>query len=306
VFSYQSSHDPWFTTSYYFDTPQGVVLFDTQYFRSSAIELWQRIQSDTSGRLRCIVVTHAHPDHYWGNTYFREVDPRVPIITGRGVIEEISHTAAEQAHGIPDVFRPDCLSDPTHVVMPDITFDGTLTIDVGDDQLWLWETGPAECVSQVAGWLPGSRTLFAGDLLSHRQTVDVAQQAIRSWQVIIDELKRLNPAYVLTGHLGAAEPAFIDEHLRWFDALLEASARQLGPDADAGAVSKLQAAARREVVAEMRTRFPDWWDAMMFEQGESILEWALRVADRRAGTDGGTLVSDVPHRSLPAALRGRQ
>ncbi|WP_390896608.1 MBL fold metallo-hydrolase [Pseudomonas veronii] len=32
----------------------------------------------------CIINSHAHPDHFWGNTYFREVAPNVPIVTCAG------------------------------------------------------------------------------------------------------------------------------------------------------------------------------------------------------------------------------
>src|SRR5207244_11199754 len=101
VFCYQSSHDPWFSSSYYFETERGVVLIDTQYFQSSAEELWENIRRDTSGQLLCIVVTHAHPDHYWGNAFFRRVAPNTPIITSAGAFSEIADTYVPQARDSP-------------------------------------------------------------------------------------------------------------------------------------------------------------------------------------------------------------
>src|SRR5205807_489616 len=49
IFAYQSSHDPWLTSSYYIETERGVVLFDTQLFLASAEELWADICRNTSG-----------------------------------------------------------------------------------------------------------------------------------------------------------------------------------------------------------------------------------------------------------------
>src|SRR5207245_1796702 len=93
VFAYQSSHDPWLTSSYYIDTERDVVLFDTQLFLASAEELWTDICRNTSGELFCIIVTHAHPDHFYGNTFFRRVTPQTPIITSVAVDEDIRQTA---------------------------------------------------------------------------------------------------------------------------------------------------------------------------------------------------------------------
>src|SRR6516162_2929071 len=75
IHTYQSRQDPYFTSSYFFDTERGVVLVDTQIFNTAAEELWEAIQAKTSGKLFAIVNTHAHPDHYFGNTLFRRVAP---------------------------------------------------------------------------------------------------------------------------------------------------------------------------------------------------------------------------------------
>lgn len=302
VHCYQSSHDPWFTSSYWFETERGVVLVDTQYFQSSAEELWERIRSTTSGDLLCIVVTHAHPDHYWGNTFFRRVAPTTPIITSAGVLGEIDDTYVRQAHGIPEGFRPDCLSDPSDVVRPETAFHGRLSMRFDDLTLQLWECGPAECLHQVVGWIPEERILIAGDLLSNHHTVDVAQQSVEAWQRILRDLARLQPEHVLTGHLGPAGPGLLGELDAWFADLLALCAQELGPDEDPGRFAALDAQAQERIVLAMRDRHPDWWDAMMFEEDETLLEWGIKAAPIREGTDGGATVVHAPVSSVPAAI----
>jgi glyoxylase-like metal-dependent hydrolase (beta-lactamase superfamily II) len=302
VFCYQSGHDPWFSSSYYFETERGVVLIDTEYFQTSAAELWENIRRETSGQLLVIVITHAHPDHHWGNTFFHRVAPRAPILTSAGVFAEIEGTYVRQAEGIPEGFRPDCLSDPADIVLPDTVFHDRLTMRFDEITLELWECGPAECLHQVAGWIPEQRVLVAGDVLSNRQTVDAAQQTVEAWQLVLRGFTRLGPEHVLTGHLGAAGPELLAELDAWFSDLLALTGHELGPGEDPGRFAALDTRARAGVVAAMRERHPDWWDAMMSEADESILEWGLRMAAEREGTAGGTVVRRAPVVSAPCDL----
>src|SRR5687767_10136069 len=87
VFAYQSSHDPYLTCSYYVETERGVLLFDTQLFQSSAEELWEEIKANTSSPLAVAVITHGHPDHFWGTGFFRTVAPGLSVITSHAVLD---------------------------------------------------------------------------------------------------------------------------------------------------------------------------------------------------------------------------
>src|ERR1700730_15569287 len=96
IHSYQSRHDPYFTCSYYFETERGVVLVDTQLFYSSVRELWEQIQDTTSGELYCIINTHAHPDHYYGNAYMKKVAPGALVVTSRAVMADLERTVLQR------------------------------------------------------------------------------------------------------------------------------------------------------------------------------------------------------------------
>lgn len=276
VFTYQSSHDPWFSSSYYFETERGVVVFDTQLCRSSAIELWEQIQANTSGKLFCIINSHAHPDHFWGNTYFREVAPNVPIITSRGVLEDMRETGPARIGAVPESWGEEALSDPADISYPDIGFDGRLTFRFDNLTLELWEIGPAEAPVQVVGWIPEHRVLFAGDVVQNRLTYYISERSIAQWYQVIEDFQNLGPARVLTGHLGAAGPEVLVETKQWFAALLGLLSAEARPGADPQDFGALDEDAVARIVAEMHARFPGWWDAMMLESDETCLEFSLR------------------------------
>jgi glyoxylase-like metal-dependent hydrolase (beta-lactamase superfamily II) len=276
VFTYQSAHDPWFSSSYYFETERGVVVFDTQMCRSSAAELWEQIQANTSGEILCIINSHAHPDHFWGNTYFREMAPRAAIITSQNVLDDLRSTGPARVAVVPDTWGDEAITDATKLVYPEVAFDGRLRLCFDDLTLELWEVGPAETPVQVVGWIPEHRLLLAADVIQNRLTYYVSERSLNPWYQIVDDLQKLGPKRILTGHLGVAGPEVLDETKRWFAALLGLLSAETPLGTDPQDFGALDDDAVTRIVAEMRTRFPQWWDAMMFEPDESCLEFSLR------------------------------
>jgi glyoxylase-like metal-dependent hydrolase (beta-lactamase superfamily II) len=281
LYAYQSLDDPWFTTSYYLDTPVGVVVFDTQIFPESAEGLLAAILANTSGKLHSIVITHAHPDHYWGNAVFREYDPYVPILTSSGVRAEMLATAPALIENMPADWHNVTLES---VIYPEIAFDGSSTLSFGGVTIHLWECGPAENHRQLVAWIPEQRAIVTGDLVQNHLTYAVQMQSAGAWRTIVAEIAALAPEQVLTGHIGPAGPEILDETIAWFDALLELSGRELGPDADPGSFALLGDDARQRIARELRERFPAWWDATMFGGTETIVEWSLRFSREQIGS----------------------
>src|SRR5262249_25453727 len=118
VHAYQSAHDPWFSSSYFVETELGTVIVDTQYFRSSPRELLERVRLEASPRLHSVVITHAHPDHYFGNGVIRAAVPNVPIITSTGVYRESRNTAQRQLEGTPPEWEAEIPTGTDELVFP--------------------------------------------------------------------------------------------------------------------------------------------------------------------------------------------
>jgi glyoxylase-like metal-dependent hydrolase (beta-lactamase superfamily II) len=275
VWTYQSSHDPWLTSSYYLEADGEVLLVDTQTFRSSAEELWGEIQRNTSGELTTILMTHAHADHYYGNAFFKQVAPRAKIISSRGVVEDLDRTLEARVPMIHAEWGVEVPAHPGEIAYPDVVFEGAAELRLEDRTLKLWEVGPAEAPAQVVGWIPELGYLIAGDVVQNRQTYYVPDCALASWYAIVAELESLGPSRVFTGHQGACGPEIFKETRSWIASYLGLMAGELGPTRDPEDARALSDAARARILAEMGRRFPDWYDPLMIHPGDTTLSYSL-------------------------------
>jgi glyoxylase-like metal-dependent hydrolase (beta-lactamase superfamily II) len=286
IYSYQSSHDPWLTSSYYFETERGVVLFDTQLFLASAEELWEDIRTHTSGDLFAIVITHAHPDHFYGSTFFRRVAPGAFVLTSENVDEDMRRTAAGRHALVKREWPEDIPDRPEDLVFADATFPGIMALNFSELTVHLSEHGPAEAPVQIVGWIPELAALIAGDILSNRQHLYVAEGGIASWYQIVESLEKLAPSQVLTGHQGAATPELLTETKAVLAALLSLCSEELGPMHDPEDFAALDDEGRARVRAEMLRRFPEWYDAVMLHGEETILQYVLQGLSSESEGDG--------------------
>jgi glyoxylase-like metal-dependent hydrolase (beta-lactamase superfamily II) len=274
-FTYQSSHDPYLTCSYYFESECGVVLIDTQMFRSSVEELWAEIQQNTSGNLCTIINTHAHPDHINGNGFLRRVAPQVKIITSEAVATDIltstpPRIALTRSHWGDEV--PGSMDD---YPPPDLTFTGTLTLKCGEITIHLFEHGAAEAPVQVTAWIPQWRALATADILQNKQHHYVADGAVLNWCVILDELESHGADWYLTGHQGVGGRELLPETKRWMSCYLGLMAAESGAWAGPLHGDLLPPHARRRVIEGLKRQFPDWYDPCMLDERESVLEFCM-------------------------------
>ncbi len=274
IHTYQSRQDPYFTSSYFFETERGVVLVDTQIFYSAAEELWEEVKAKTSGKLFAIVNTHAHPDHYFGNMLFRRVAPEATIITSANVLADMHATSAQRVAKTRKEWGDEVPSDPADLVYPDLAFDGKLTLAFDQITLELKEYGPAEAPVQVVGWIPEHRALITADILQNKQHHYFSDRTLSSWYRILHEFSEIDPAFVLTGHQGIASADLINETKHWQATFLGLMSGVVPREGDPEDIGRIDANARRHVVEEMKRRFPDWFDPYYYE-GKTVLEQCI-------------------------------
>jgi glyoxylase-like metal-dependent hydrolase (beta-lactamase superfamily II) len=274
-FTYQSPHDPYLTCSYYLETDRGVVLVDTQMFRSSVEELWEEIQRNTSGRLFAIVNTHAHPDHINGNGFLRERAPDVMIVTSLAVADDIAVNTPPRIPLTRGFWGDEVPGSIDAYAFPDLTFTGSLTLSLGNVALELVEYGAAEAPTQVMVWIPKWRSLITGDVLQNKQHHYVADREHSSWYSILEQLDAYGAEYYLTGHQGIGDADLLGETKRWLASYVGLIAAELPPGEDPRHVELLDDAGRQRVIKAIKQQFPDWYDACMFDEHESVLEFCL-------------------------------
>ena len=137
--------------------------------------------------------THSNPDHCFGNEL---LPTATEIYASRATAEEMQALSPQMLHalksapGMPDevrdfvqhAFGPFDYEGIT-VRLPSQTFEGRLDLQVGDRGVSLIELGPAHTGGDTIVHVPGSGTVFTGDLLfidGHADRVGEPQQ-LAAW-----------------------------------------------------------------------------------------------------------------------------
>jgi len=163
---------------------------------------------DRIGRL---VNTHANPDHFFGNGVVEGAE----IIATTKTREEMAGfnpralanlSANWQNMGEAGEFlfetmgRQFDFSGVDELALPTATFDGQLTLAVGDKTVELTDLGPAHTESDTIAWVVEDRTVFTGDLLFNEGHPVVWAGPLTNWIAACDFIIGLDPAVVVPGH----------------------------------------------------------------------------------------------------------
>jgi cyclase len=202
----------------------GTVVIDTVATVSRALRLRESVAAIGAGPVRTLVNTHHHGDHTFGNDVF-------------GAVTIVAHHAArtemaESGLGLTRLW-PQVDWGEVRLALPTLTFEGRLTLHVGDRPADLVHVGPAHTTNDVVVWLPADRVLFAGDVAMSGVTPFNLMGSVSGALRAVDELRRLRPRTIVCGHGPVAGPEVLDqtaEYLEWIQRLAaDGAARGLSP-----------------------------------------------------------------------------
>ena len=144
-------------------TDEGVFVWDADV--RTAGQVLSAIRRTTDKKVRYVAFSHAAGDHATGAWHFREDQPHV-VGTRKQLrdlyMQEAAQFAERKASDEPR-FAP---FKAATLVIPDIAFEGSLTIRLGGLTLQLTEEGSAHSNSDVTLYIPQKRVFLAGDLLN--------------------------------------------------------------------------------------------------------------------------------------------
>ncbi|MFD2415672.1 MBL fold metallo-hydrolase [Amycolatopsis pigmentata] len=253
-----------------------------------------------AGHVDVLVNTHGDGDHFWGNQLL--ASSRIVATTraardmrGAATPPQIEALIAAEAT---DDGRGDFLRnffaglDFTDLVptFPTETFDGSLTVTVGDKTVELIEVGPAHTQGDLMVFVPGDRVLFAGDILFSSGHPAVWSGPFQNWIDVCARITRMEVDAIVPGHGPVTTREKVAEFRSYLEDVREQSTvlheRGLGVD-EAARVIDL-------------TRYADWID------GERILiniDAVYRELDGRGDPDR----LDIFHRlsAFVAEMRSR-
>ncbi|MFC8451965.1 MBL fold metallo-hydrolase [Kitasatospora sp. NPDC057223] len=250
------------------------ILVDAQLTRSAGRELAEWV-AGKGRRLLAIVITHEHPDHYFGAEEVLRLFPDAQLLAAPPVVEGILRTAAAKVAQWKPVYGDDI---PDHPLVPAQLLPQPLMVDRQLIPVLL--LGQGDCAGSTVVHVPSIRTVIAGDFVyngAHVWTADTTPEQRRDWVDNLGRIAGLGADRVIAGHRAPDQDddalrvlAFTREYLREFDDRL----REHPTDAEA-------------LVAAMNRRYAGLTLPDILERGA-----AANVARRRAESEEAAAESE--------------
>ena len=180
-----------------------VMLVDAQLSRTGAEKVLREIQA-THKPLSVIYITHEHADHFLGLEVFKDAYPGVRILANTTVVNRIEKVYRDKIDKWKGILGAGATSH-------------SVAITPYDDDFILFENEKIKILEHVRGdtdentmlWLPGQKTLIAGDVLfndMHVYTAETDENARKQWLETLQRIRALNPAAVIPGHSKVGAP----------------------------------------------------------------------------------------------------
>jgi len=205
------------------DLGGATVVFDSMLTPMAAEDLSRVAARLTGRRPDWVVNSHWHGDHIWGNSIFAKAH----VVSTRRTRGEIQRRSVAQwvecrrefpkelaalngpEPSLPPRERPGLrgwlegvLAMPSdhRIVPPDVTFTDELVLEGSRRSLHLISYGGGHSPSDVFGYLPDERIVFAGDLTMVGMHPSVSDGWTDRWIGILRRIEELRPEQVLPGH----------------------------------------------------------------------------------------------------------
>jgi glyoxylase-like metal-dependent hydrolase (beta-lactamase superfamily II) len=267
----------------------GSLLVDTLYdlrLTQQMLDAMRRAEP-AAARIDTLVNTHANGDHCWGN----QLVAGAKIVSSRATAEEMLELkpglmrtlvesskrlarmpgAARNVLGVLGSVVPRLgpLSEAAELVveafgsfewrdvrltLPTQTFEGQLTLHVGDRVVELIQVGPAHTKGDTLVWLPKERVMFTGDILFIGAHPIVWEGPIRNWIAACDRLLALDARVIVPGHGPLTDHEGVRATKAYWEKILDAAAKGRAAGASTEDVA-------RELHREWSTSASPWTEA---------------------------------------------
>jgi cyclase len=157
-----------------------------------------------------LVNTHANGDHCYGNSEVTRRWATAEIVASSATAHEMAEVppsmlaALNEAPGeVGELFRSffgEFEFDGIELEMPNRTFDGRLTLEVGGRSVELIEVGPAHTAGDTIVHVPDAATVYTGDILFIGGTPIVWAGPLSNWIAACDLMLAMDVDTVVPGH----------------------------------------------------------------------------------------------------------
>ena len=215
-----------------------ILVFDSGHHPPVTRAIIGEIRKISAKPVRYVVNSHWHHDHWVGNAEFTTAWPAAQVIAhpftaqliqslrdkfrGAPCKAELEKELAPQRERLASGKRDDGspLSDKSRAFLADaiagleqsirecdeekfrnadLTFDSTLSVDLGGRSVELKFLGRGNTAGDIVAWLPDVRTVLTGDLVVHPFPF-ATQSYLTEWAAVLRKVEALQPAIVVPGH----------------------------------------------------------------------------------------------------------
>lgn len=180
---------------------RSVAVIDTQVNFPSASELLRLLRTVTDKPIEFVINTHYHWDHTNGNALFKKEG--ATIVSSKLTKEFMTARAPRQKEFLSGRGF-ELGEDP---FLPEKTFEGEMTLDLGNMPLRLFFAGSAETDDATAVHVPGEGVVMSGDTVMTgsfpifgQPVWDEGLQGDGLWQKTIARILETKPTHIIPGH----------------------------------------------------------------------------------------------------------
>jgi quinoprotein relay system zinc metallohydrolase 2 len=181
---------------------EAVAVVDTGGSLLAGRRLLAAIRAKTGLPIRYVVNTHMHPDHVFGNAAFLAEGAR---FVGH---HKLSRALSARAETYRETARREMGENTfagTEIVLPDLSVDGFVSLDLGDRQIDLEAHPTAHTDNDLTVFDRRTGTWFLGDLLFIGH-VPVLDGRLKGWLTLLERVRERTVARVVPGHGPASAP----------------------------------------------------------------------------------------------------
>ncbi len=193
-YHHQESNNAWLVTD------EGVIVIDARQHPKRAEELLAAIRKTTDKPIKWVINTHAHGDHYFGNSVFkREGATFIAHRDTAGMMK--SHLPVEMKRRMGYFKQTGFDPKEVQLILPDLTFDTTATITLGGRTVELLYMGPGQNPGDTLVHFPKERVIFTGGPFSKNSWPNPSfTPSMSNWVVMLRKMAAMDVDKFLGGH----------------------------------------------------------------------------------------------------------
>ncbi|NYT35719.1 MBL fold metallo-hydrolase [Allopusillimonas soli] len=203
AYAYTAEGDP---NTGVFIGDDAVLVVDTQATPVMAQDVIHRVAEVTDKPIKYLLLSHYHAVRVFGASAYHAQQIIASRDTYDLIVERGQQDKDSEIGRFPRLFQ-NVESVPEGLTWPTITFEGHMTIDLGNLEVHIMQVGRGHTKGDTIAWLPEQRIMFAGDLVEYESTPYAGDCYFRDWPQTLDRLAAFNPEKLVPGRGPALKSA---------------------------------------------------------------------------------------------------